>query len=165
MAKKDLTEALNDIQLTYEQVIEIANDIVKPYVVEVDKLIKDAVEGVNNLSNDDIRLLIINLSLKSYSFSEVKEKAGLKAECAETLRKEAYAIAYNGAEGAVAARDNAAIIGTSDRVVAESVYNLVSSLFKTKLDEIHRVIDSLKTVLMSRMAEAKLSAGLTSVGE
>ena len=32
----------------------------------------------------------------------------------------------------------------------------MSDLFKTSLDEIHRTVDVLKTVLMSRLSEAKL---------
>lgn len=158
--KGNLQKALDNTEQTYANLVSIANDIINGHIKDIDADIKNATNNVNNLTNDSIRQLIITLALKSYSFSEIKEKSALKAECAEALRKEAYAVEYNKAEGAVAARDNAAVINTSDEILTEAVYNLVSSLFKTKLQEIHSIIDALKTVLMSRMAEAKLS-GIT----
>lgn len=157
---KDLQKALDNTDVVYAQLVEIAEDITGSYVAEVNLLITEAVNNVNNLTNDDIRDLIIKLSLKAYSFAEVKEKSALKFECAESLRKEAYAKEYNKAEGAVAARENTAVIETSGEIMTEAVYGLVSGLLKTKLDEIHRVVDSLKTVLMSRLSEAKLSSGM-----
>ena len=162
--KGNLQLALDNTETVYAQLVVIANEIVNEHTRELNAIIQNAVDNVNNLTNDAIRQLIITLSLKSFSFSEIKEKSALKFECAETLRKEAYAVEYNKAEGAVAARENAATINISDEVLTEAIYSLVSSLLKTKLDEIHRVVDSLKTVLMSRMAEAKLSAGLE-IGE
>ncbi len=157
---KDLQKALDNTDVVYTQLVEIAEDIIGSYVAEVNLLITEAVNNVNNITNDDIRDLIIKLSLKAYSFAEIKEKSALKFECAESLRKEAYAKEYNKAEGAVAARENTAIIETSGEIMTEAVYGLVSGLLKTKLDEIHRVVDSLKTVLMSRLSEAKLSSGM-----
>ena len=42
--------------------------------------------------------------------------------------------------------------------MTEAVYDLVAALLKGAQDECHRVVDALKTVLMSRMQEAKLMA-------
>ena len=156
----NLQKALDATETTYANLVSIANNITKEYVAEVDELISQAYENVDNLSNESIRGLILKLSLKSFSFGDVKEKAGLKAECAEALRKEAYAIEFNGAEGSVAAKENAATVNTSDEIMTETIYGVVASLFKTKLDECHRVVAALNTVLMSRMSEAKLAANM-----
>ena len=158
--KESLQVALDTTELVYRDIVDIANKIVSEATKEVDDLIKGAANNVETLSNDSLRNLIIDLSLKSFMFSDIKEKSGLKAEVAETLRKEAYAKSFNATEGAVAARENQAIIATSEQVVVEAIYNMISSLFKTKLDECHRVVDALKTVLMSRNMEAKLTATL-----
>lgn len=158
--RSSLEDALTSVDKTYAELVAIANDIVNPCLKEIDKIMKEAYDNIHELSNDDIRHMIIALSLKSYAFSSIKEKSSLKAECAEALRKEAYAIEYNKAEGAVAARDNNATIEISNEILTECVYNLVADMLKTKLDECHRVVDSLKTVLMSRMAEAKLANNL-----
>ena len=158
--RNNLEQALENTEKVYSDLVVIANDIVEEYTKDLDKLIKQAYNNIESINSESMRSLIIELSLKSYMFSDVKEKAALKVECAEALRKEAYAVEYNKAEGAVAARENIATINISDEILTEAIYELVASLFKTKLDETHRVVDSLKTVLMSRMAEAKLAQQL-----
>lgn len=156
--KGNLQAALDVTETTYDNLVSIANSIVKEHVAEVDDLVGTAYDDIDNLSNESIRNLILKLSLKTFSFGDIKEKSALKAECAEALRKEAYAIAFNGAEGSVAAKENAATINISDEILAETIYGVVANIFKTKLDECHRVISALTTVLTSRMAEAKLTA-------
>jgi len=158
MEDAKLQEALDRTDDVYKDLIEIANTIFKTYTGDVNELIKGAMDNVDNLTNEDIRLLIIKLSLHSFSFGDVKEKAGLKAELSETLRKEAYAKAFNLSEGSVASKENQATMKTAYENSVELIYSTVASLFKTKLDEIHRVVDALKSVLMSRMSEAKLTA-------
>lgn len=151
-----LDEALNNVEMTYHELVEIANSIVKPATEEVGNLIQYAEDNVDTLSTEQIRKLILELSLKSFKFGDIKEKAILKARCAESLKNEAYAVEFSGASGSVEAKKTAATNNISSQVAVEALYNLVSSLFKTKLDEIHRCVDALKSVLMSRMAEQKL---------
>ena len=155
---KNLTEAMTNVDVAYDEVIDIANDMISELTSDVDAMMQNAYENIENLSNDAIRELLIRLSLRSYSFSAIKDKSAFKATLAETLRKEAYATQFNGAEGTVAVRENTAILGTSAEVVVEQLYDLTASLFRTKLDEIHRVVDTLKTVLTSRLSEAKLTS-------
>lgn len=155
-----LQEALDKTDDTYRDLIEIANTVVKTYTSDVNILIREAIENVDNLTNEDIRVLIVKLSLQAFNFGDIKEKAGLKAELSETLRKEAYAKAFNLVEGSVASKESQATMKVSYETSVELIYTTVASLFKTKLDEIHRVVDALKSVLMSRMSEAKLTATL-----
>jgi len=159
MKRGQLTLALDNADAVYNDIVVIADDIIKHYLWEIDSLIKTATEK-DTLSNDDIRHLILQLSLKSYGFSEIKEKSALKVECAEALRKEKYAIKFNETDGTVAYKENQATISSTDEILVEAIYNLVASLFKTKQDEIHRVVDSLKSILVSRNMEAKLSSEL-----
>ena len=158
--KNNLREALDSTDVVYGDLIEIANQIVDEYSGEVNAMIRKAADHVDELTNEDLRSLIVKISLQSFAFGDIKEKSSLKAECAETLRKEAYAKSFGGAEGSVAAKESQATIETSYETMVELIYSAVSSLFRTKLDECHRVVDSLKTVLMSRMSEAKLTATL-----
>ena len=88
-----------------------------------------------------------------------------KSEIAEMVRKEKYAVEYNAASGAVAARDNEATLNSSDEKVIEMIYSLVASELKVKLDELHRIVDSLKTVLTSRLSEAKITQMGAGLGE
>ena len=159
---KDINAALDKVDATYTELIEIANQISASVLGDLDEMMSVAYNDVERLTNDAIRDLILKLSLRSYSFSEIKEKSQFKSVMAETLRKEAYATNYNGAEGTAAVRDNLATLSISDEIVADEIYTLVASMFKTKLDEIHRVVAALTTVLTTRLSEAKLtSVGMT----
>lgn len=162
---KNLNEALDNVDKTYEQLIEIAEGITDPITKEIDDLIKHAVDNVERLTNDDIRDLLLKLSLKAYSFSAIKEKAALKNTSAETLKDEAYARKFNESEGTVAFKQNTALLETSYETLSEAIYDEASSILKVKLDEIHRNVDTLKVVLMSRMQEAKLSSINCEIGE
>lgn len=155
--RESLKEALNNVEAVYDDVKEIANDLVKEYTSDVANLINYISNNIEHLTNDDIRNLILKLSTKAFNFGDIKEKASIKAEIAEMLKKEKYAEEFNKAEGSVAVRENIGILGTSEQVVTQAVYDLAADLYKIKLDEIRRMIDSLKTVLMSRLSEAKLS--------
>lgn len=155
---QELNEALDSVETTYSNVVNLATDFVEQYTSEIDPLIKEAYDNIEALSNDGIRQLMLRLSLLSYTFSEVKERASFKAVLAETLRKEAYAVNFSSSVGTVADKGNKATIDTSSEVVVEEIYSLAASMLKTKADEIHRVVDTLKTVLMTRLSEAKLAA-------
>ena len=155
--KQNVNTALDNVDAAYGDLIEIANSIIEDVCGDIDRMTQSAYNNIENLTNEDIRDMLLRLSLRSYSFSEIKEKSAFKAALAETLRKEAYSRNFNSTEGSVAVRDNTAVVNTSSEIIAEEIYTLTASLFKTKLDELHRVVDTLKTVLMSRMQEAKLS--------
>lgn len=156
--KQNVNAALDTVDMTYSELIDIANNILDDVCGDIDRMTQSAYNNIENMTNEDIRDMLLRLSLRSYSFSEIKEKSAFKATLAETLRKEAYAKNFNSTEGSVAVRDNTAIIQTSAEIIAEEIYTVTANMFKTKLDELHRIVDTLKTVLMSRLSEAKLSS-------
>ena len=158
--KPELEKALNAVEMTYKDIVEIADGLVADYTKGLDNLIKSVEDRIDKISNDEIREIMLRLSIKAYSFGDVKEKSAIKAECAEILRKEAYAVSFNSAEGSVAAKDNASTLKVSNEIVSECLYNLVANLFKIKLDETRRLIDTLKTILMSRLSEMKMSSAV-----
>lgn len=162
---QNVSKALDNIDMTYDELIDIANSICEEITGDLNTMIQVAYDNVENLTNDYIRQLLLKLSLRSYSFSEIKEKSSFKATLGETLRKEAYAKNFNSTEGTVAVRENTSVINTSAEILAEEIYTLVANMFKIKLDELHRVVDTLKSVLMSRMQEAKLTTVDGFVGE
>ena len=155
--RKELDNAIDNIEITYQEVIDIANDSVKELTGDLDNLIESVYNRVENLNNDEIREVLLKLSLRSFSFSSIKEKAAFKAMLAESLRKEAYAREFNTLQGSVAAKDSQATLNIANEIIVEHLYELTASLFKVKLDEAHRVVDTLKSVLMSRLSEAKLT--------
>ena len=156
MAKPGVQAALDAVDMTYSKLIDIVDDTRKSVMEDCDLLIEDVSNNIQDMSNDKIRDTLMRLSLKSYYLASIKDKSAFKANLAETIRKEAYAKAFGNAVGTVAQKDGQALLDTSSQAVAEKIHDLMADLFKSSTDEIHRTIDVLKTVLMSRLSEAKL---------
>ena len=152
---KKLEEALERVELTYKDLVEISNGMLKPMFDPINTLVNSINSRVNALSIDQIRDYILQLQLKAFEISETKEKAALKAELAEAIQKEQFAISFNGLDGSAAVKEKLALVATSSEIVSETLYNLVANLLKTKLDQLHRLVDALKSILMSRMQETK----------
>ena len=155
IVEKKLEEALMNVQTTYGELVEVANGMLSSIVGPVNELVAEVNSRVNAMSVDQIRDFILRLQLKAFEISEIKEKSALKAELAEALQKEKYAVEFNGADGTAAVKSNIATIAASAEVTSEALYNLIANLLKTKLDQLHRLVDALKSILMSRMQEAK----------
>ena len=153
--EKKLEEALMNVQTTYGELVEVANGMLSSIVGPVNELVDEVNSRVNAMSVDQIRDFILRLQLKAFEISEIKEKSALKAELAEALQKEKYAVEFNGADGTAAVKSNIATIAASAEVASEALYNLIANLLKNKVDQLHRLVDALKSILMSRMQEAK----------
>lgn len=153
--EKKLEEALNKVEMTYSELVQVANDMTGPSFSNINSLVEEINTKINMLSIDQIRDYILRLQLQAFTISDIKEKSTLKAELAETLQKEAFAINFNGMEGSAAVKDKLALVATSSEIVTETLYNLVANLFKTKLDQVHRLVAALSSILMSRMQEQK----------
>ena len=158
MAKPNLNEALDKVEMAYGDVVAIANDMLAPLFDPINKLVEEINGRINNFTVEEIRNYMMRLQLRAYEISETKEKSSLKAELAQAVRKEKYALTFNEAQGTAGTKDNTALLAASEEIIVESLYSLVASLLKTKLDALHRLVDALKSVLMSKMQEAKLSA-------
>lgn len=154
---KELSAALDAVEMTYEQVEEIANNILLNLLTPVNQIAATIKSQIENLSIDSIRYYMLQLQLETFQLSELRDKAAVKAQCAEALKKEAYAKSYLIQEGTQSQKDSSATISISENIVAECLYELVAALVKTKVDHSLRLIDTLKSILMSRMQEAKIN--------
>ena len=157
---KDLNKALEAVEMTYGQIKQIADDMLAEPFEEVNRLYGDVSTYVDSLSVEALRDYLLRLQLAAFGLSELRDRSGAKATCAEAVRKEAYAVSYASQEGTAAAKDSAATLAVAENIVAQCLYDLVAALVKTKLDATHRLIDTMKSILMSRMQEAKLSNNL-----
>ena len=77
--KGNLKQALENTNTVYNDLVIIADDIARDKI----KPIKDVIDmagNVKDLTDSQIRNLIVLLSMRSFSFSEAKEHAVLHAE-------------------------------------------------------------------------------------
>ena len=157
-----LEEALNKVETNYAQLVEIVNDVLDPILKPVNDLVNSVNANINNLTVDQLRDYILRLQLKAFEISEIKEKSVLKADLSAALQKEAFAIQFGRYEGSAAAKDKYATVAVSAETVSVVMYDLMANLLKTKVDQLHRLVDAMKSILMSRMQEAKfMNIGVT----
>lgn len=158
---KDLNKALDVVEMTYTQVEQIAVDMLRDIFDPLDQLVTRIQAEAQEISIDSLRYYMLQLQLNAFRLSEVRDKTAVKAQCAEAIRKEAYATSFLVQEGTAGQKDSNAIIAISESIIAEQLYELVASLSKTKIDTTLRLIDTLKAILMSRMQEYKVNNALS----
>lgn len=154
---KDITKALDEVDITYDQIKQIAEDMLSEDISPINQLVKDIEQNIENISVDALRGYMLKLQLVVFQLSELKDKTSVKAQCAEAVKKEAYAMSFLSKEGTVNQRESSATIDISENIVVECLYEFASNLIKTKVDQGLRLIDTLKSILMSRMQEMKIS--------
>ena len=165
MTNLKLDEALDYVQMTYEQFIDVANDMIKEFCGKVDNLAQKLNNSIDDLSEAEINNYILKFSLESYKLAGIKDKSLTKYDCAEMIRKYEYNKALLEQNGTSAVKDANASIAVASNQLAEIMYSYISSTLKTKVDEIHRVVDSLKSVLISRMQEKKININTLNASE
>lgn len=152
----DIKSANGQVTDMYNQLKPIINGIVEKNTKSLDDIIKKVRNNLTTLTNKELQETILQLSIETYYFSTIKDMSILKQECAMTLMKEKQAAVYNSTDGTQQTRNNQAVIDTLDKQTVQVLYNAVSNCMKSKLDEAHRVVNMLSSVLISRNAEAKL---------
>ena len=158
-----LSAALSEVETTYGELVEIANGILNPVFTPINEQVDQLRKNINSLTTDQLRTGILQMQLRAYEISELKEKAAMKAELADAIQKEKFAINFNGIDGSAEVKDKLALVATSAETASEVMYNLLANMLKTKLDQLHRLVDSMKSILMSRMQETKfMNIGTTS---
>lgn len=153
--KKELAEALDAIEIDYHTLVEIANEMNKPFFESIDNLM-DSIRGAgNNLSIDQLRDYLLKLQLEAYRLSEIKENAQMRADLSEAKEKDKYAVIFNSLDGSAASKDKIAQAAISNEIVASTLNKVCAAQFKTKVDQIHRMVAVLTSILMTRMQETK----------
>lgn len=156
----EIENAKRELEELYGNLTPIIKEVVDKYSKDLDKMFHK-LTNATNFTNDEIREAMLSLSVESYMFGMNKDLSVLKQDCAVTLMKEKQAQSYNSATGTQAIRNNQAIIDTTDKQVVNLIYSGVANMMKTKLDESHRMINVLNSILISRNAEAKIVGGKT----
>ena len=153
---RTFTEAQKDVNDMYKALTQISDDIIRKNTDNIEKTIKEIENNVESLTNDDLRKYTLKLASMAYALGDKVEHADFKRDCANALLKETNAKEFNLAAGPVATKQNVALLNTSQEMAVNLLYNMVADSLKTKLQLTNRMLDSIKNVLISRNAEAKI---------
>lgn len=151
----DFEEARNEVKAVASSLAGVVDSVVKPCTAELDKLITKISTGIDKFSNNDLRDLMARISVETYYIGIAKEQSSLRDACANALYKEGMAKVYAATQGAVEAKKQQSIIDTVDKQAVSILYTTVAGLLRTKVDEAHRIVSVINSVLISRAAEAK----------
>lgn len=152
----NIDNASNDVNSVYKQIQPIVDSVVDKNAKSIDLIIEKIKRNLTDLTNKELRDLMLQLSIELYYFAHIKDMSILKQECAQTLLKEGIANVFNSSDGTQVIRSNQATIETLDKQTVSILYNAVSNNMKSKVDEAHRIINVLSNVLISKNAENKL---------
>jgi len=155
----DIKDALKEIDDTYKQLQPMVDDVVNRHTKDIDVIFKNIKKDITTLSNKELQDYMLQLQAEAFDLTAVKDSSALKQELALTILKTKQATIYSATAGTSAARNNQATIDTVDKQVVSALYNAINNRFKSKLDEVHRMINVLSNVLISKNAEAKLRGG------
>ena len=151
---------LNERKMTdelYKYIVQMADDIVNKASKPIDDIIIKLKRGFEDLSTKQLNDFMIQLSIEAYYFGSKKDHAILKQVCADTIYKESLAKSFAISTGTQANRQNQALIDNIDKQAVKLLYDCAANNMKTKLDETHRMINTLNSAIISRNAEAKLN--------
>lgn len=157
----NIDKAQKEVYDVYKQLSPMVDDVVAKHTKEVDAIFKNIKDNLTTLTNKELQDYMVRLAAEAYDLTAIKDSSTLKQECALTLLKESQANIFNGTVGTQSARNNQSIIDTLDKQVVNILYNAITNRFKSKIDEVHRMISVLSNVLISKNAEAKLRGGIT----
>lgn len=160
VAKVNIDQANQDLVELYKDFKPIVDQIVDKHTKELDKIISKIKNSLDdNLSHQELYSYMMQLSVETYYMSHSKDMALLRQDCAETLMKAKQAEVFNETVGTQVVRNNQAIMDTIDKQVINLIHRAVANCLRTKLDEAHRMCNTLANVLISKNAENKFKAG------
>ena len=155
----EIEQARKECQHVFLQLKPLAKEAVSKYSGPIDDIVKK-MSKLDYMSDEEIRQTMMKLSIECYFFGNYTAESALMSDCASVLYKEKNAREYSTASGTQAEKNSVATINSMDKQAVSSLYKMVKDLMGIKLDEAHRLINTLNSVLISRSAEKKIKAGV-----
>ena len=166
--KKKVDKAKIDVKNIYGDLSPIVKDTVAKHSKEMDAIIykiKSKTKNGSSLTSKEIKDYMMQLSIETYDFAQSKDMSILMQECAIAVSKSTQAEIFNSTAGTQAVRGNQSIVESIDKQLVAILQSAVANCMKSKLDEAHRMINTLSGILISMNAENKLKGVPTDYGE
>ena len=152
----EINEAKKQVSETYAMLKPIVKETVSKNTKELDSIVNKVKKNLTTMTNKELQDYMLQLSIETYYFSERKDMSLLMQECAVALSKGTLADIYNRTTGTQAYRNNRAIVDSMDKQTVAIIQSAIANCMKSKLDEAHRIVSVLSSVLISKNAENKL---------
>lgn len=157
-----ISEIKLHIEDNSKQMDEIVNDIILPYVEELDKYVSHIDERLcqkDNPPNDaELENFCLNLSTLIYFAGGMCEQLGLRSSIASAVYKEMYNTSRdNIATGTVADKNALAELQAQQEQLVDIAYKSAYKIVKSKVDNAQELLSSCKKAISRRMQEQQLT--------
>lgn len=159
-------DKINEIKLHVEnnskQMDEIVNDIIFPYVDELDKYVSHIDERLcqkdNPPSDAELETFCLNLSTLIYFAGGMCEQLGLRSSIASAVYKEMYNTSRdNLTTGTIADKNALAELQAQQEQLVDIAYKSAYKIVKSKVDNAQELLSSCKKAISRRMQEQQLT--------
>lgn len=150
-----------DVETHSKFIDDVVNDIIRPYVKDLDKyvnFIKECLkDGENPPSTVELDDFVMNLATYIYFASGACEQLGIRDDISRTVYKEMYHSKRSEiSHGTVADKDSIAELESLSEQITNIAYNRAYKTMKAKVDNAQELLSSAKKVLSHRLQEMAL---------
>lgn len=165
MSKADI-EAIEKIQskvdFDSEQLQQIVNSIVEPYIKDLDGYVGFVRELVTDKDNpptaQELDDFCMNLSVYIYYASGMQEQLGIKDDIARAIYKEMYNSSRDSLTGGtIADKDSIAELKSQQELITSMLYKRAYSQVKAKVSAAQELLSSCKKVISRRITELEIT--------
>ena len=159
-------EKISNIKLHVEdnstQMDKIVNDIIAPYVDELDKYIghidQRLCEKENPPTDYELDTFCLNLSTLIYFAGGMCEQLGIRDDIAKAVYKEMYNTSRDSlVNGTIADKNAIAELEAQQEQLVSICYTRAYKIVKSKVDNAQELLSSIKKVISRRMSEMELT--------
>lgn len=159
---KNLELIKGRVETNSSQLDEIVNEIIEPYVRDLDEyvlFIKDCLQnGENPPTTLELEDFCMNLSTFIYFAGGLCEQLGIRDDIAKAVYKEVYNT-HRSAQtaGTIADKDTLASLQSQEEALISSAYTRAYKTVKGKVENAQELLGSCKKVLSHRITEEELT--------
>lgn len=159
---KKLSNCKSKVEEDSAQLQAIVNDIVRPYIEDLDKYIEFVrnilKDGENPPTAQELDDFCMNISVFIYYASGMQEQLGIKDDISKALYREMYnTVRDNQTSGTVADKDSIAELQSQTEYLTSVLYKRAYSIVKAKVAAAQEILSSVKKVISRRMQETEIT--------
>ena len=157
-----LSNCKSKVEEDSAQLQAIVNDIVRPYIEDLDRYIEFVrnilKDGENPPTAQELDDFCMNISVFIYYASGMQEQLGIKDDISKALYREMYnTVRDNQTSGTVADKDSIAELQSQTEYLTSVLYKRAYSIVKAKVAAAQEILSSVKKVISRRMQETEIT--------
>ena len=162
LPQERIAELEDNVEMNSRQLDNIVNEIVQPYVKDLDKyvaFIRECLkDGENPPTTQELEDFCMNLSTYIYFASGTAEYLGIRDDIAKAVYKEMYNTSRTAlTKGTVQDKDSIATLHSQEEAIISAAYTRSYKIVKAKVDSAQELLSSAKKVLSHRIQMEQLT--------